>query len=190
MQIKQLLLLALITLVTACNLSSMQAKPVKYKSVVKDGTYKIMLPDFMDTTTTMQEGKSLQYQNQFKELYVLMVHENKQHLKEIMVYNQAMRDIFPDSISMMESYFAYMNRNLAKEAYYNVFDSSLITVKKANAKIASVTLTTTDKIKIFYRIAAIEANKEIYQLYIWTTTAHKEKYQPIMDSIIRSVKEF
>jgi len=148
-----------------------------------------MIPNFLDSTTRLHKEASLQFANPLKEFYVMVFDENKDNLLQQRLFDSTLQALFPDSTSILPSYFDYMTSTLSKQPNFSLFDTVTTTIKKAKAKTGSVILSL-EKAKAFYRVAAVESNNNFYQVYVWTLEKHKDKYRPIMDSIINSLKEF
>lgn len=179
--------LILLLLVTACNLGNVNLQNLKYRTVVKDATFKLSIPDFLDSTTRLNKEATLQFANGKKEFFMMVFSEPKEGLRQNLMLLDSLNTI-TDSISTLDAYFGFMNRHLSLQPGYRIFNESSKPTKKGAVKLASVNVTL-DNIKVFYRVATIEANANFYRVYTWTSDKHREKYQPVMDSIINSLHE-
>lgn len=173
----------------ACNLTGIDANSTKYKNVSKEGVYKIMVPSFMDSTTKLHEEAGLQYANTFKELYLIVIKEKKAQLKALTLTNEAMANVFPDTNRLLGSYFTFIKSSLEKQPQYKLIDTIDKVIKQAPAKVGGIQLKL-NELQVYYRIAAIEGKENLYQIYTWTLADRKDRYQPIMDSMINSLKEY
>jgi hypothetical protein len=187
MKLKLMPFLSLLVLVAACNLGDINLKNIKYKNVVKNATFKVSIPEFMDSSTKLNNDATLQFSNPKKEFYMILFCEDKENVKANLQFDTLSN--ITDSFAVRDAYFSYMVKHMREQPDFKMFNESNKMIKKTNAKLASMNLSF-KKNRIFYRVAAFETNTNLYQFFIWTMDKQKATYEPVMDSIINSLTEF
>ena len=140
--------------------------------------YLVHLPSFLEKTTKLHKDASLQYENQEKEFYVVIIDERKKELKQYNL-NFSLSSYF-DSVKNQ------MNCNGLENAVISAGNE--IKVDSCNAITSEIT-GKTGKENVFYKFAVIESNEHYYQLFVWTLNDYREKYSADMDSVIFSLRE-
>jgi hypothetical protein len=186
MKLKPVHFLALLIFVAACNLGNVNLKNIHYKTVVKNATFRLSIPEFMDSTTKLNNEATLQFSNPRKEFYMILFCEDKENVKSNLQFDTLNNPT--DSFAARDAYFTYMVKHMREQPDFTMFNESNKIIKKTNAKIASINLSY-KKTRLFYRVAAFETNTNLYQFFIWTLDKQKASYEPVMDSIINSLHE-
>ncbi len=171
----------------SCNLTDLRTKSqakslndTKFKPTYYKDDYKIMVPSYLEQTSELHKQATIQYKNERKEFYTILIPDNKDSLLHNISLLPQMAFSFPNSRPLIESYFAFVKKRLKENKNFALFDTASTFIHNMKAVTASVTLTLENKTDIFYRIAVVEGKKNIYQLYTWTLPTYKETCQPIM----------
>lgn len=172
---KILLLIALVTF--SCNVKE------EFKTITIPNKYSLDIPDSFEKADNLNEEATLQYQNVFKEFYVIVMEEPKETFDTAVITNDV--DMTPD----LEGYFKAIQLNL-KEGVKNlkIFNQKNTEINGRKAKVFSMT-GNVEGYDIFYRYALIQGKKHYYQIMLWTEKKNGESYLATMDQSINSFKE-
>jgi hypothetical protein len=195
-KLASLLLVAIIF--SACNLSNIKdainessVENVKYKRVSYKAQFSLMVPEFTTAVTNLHEDASIQYSNLMKEFYVIVIKESKQKLENVIQGNQPMLKYFPGGKVNVGTYFNFVTKGLQERGErMDLSDTVKMKVNNLEASVVSATGLLNHKLRIFYRVGVLEGEKDVYQVFTWTMDKYRHKYQPVMDSIVRSMKEY
>ncbi|MFY8010322.1 MAG: hypothetical protein ACOVNW_11500 [Flavobacterium sp.] len=155
----------------------------EFKTITIPNKYSLDIPDSFEKVDNLNDDASLQYQNAFKEFYVIVMDEPKETFDTAVITNDV--DMTPD----LEGYFKAIQFNL-KNAVKNIkiFDQKNTEINGRAAKIFSVT-GNVEGYAIFYRCAIIQGKKHYYQIMLWTEQKKGESYVQTMNQSINSFKE-
>lgn len=172
---KKLLAFCLLSILLSCESKEVETITIKNK-------YSIELPEFLSKAQDLHNDASLQYQNVFKELYVVVIDEPKQEFAEIASTTE---DFSPD----LNGYHQILKSSF-EEGVHNIdiTPTKDIQINGLKAKTFSLTGELTE-IPIYYNVAYIEGKDTFYQIITWTLKSSKQKYQEPMEKIIYSFKE-
>lgn len=198
--IKRVIYVALVGLMTASCSSSVDSSGEKslmeaiqsiaetnYNTIEIAGNYSMDVPDFMKSTTALNDEASLQYNNLFKEKYVIVIDEDKEEFidvfKELGEYDE--------SKSAIENY-ADLQISYFKEAGGVVRESEIIS-KDINGmpsrQIAiDANVQGVDE-SISYWLGYVEGEKSMYSIMAWTLESRKDDFEKEANTMIRSLKE-
>jgi len=169
--------------ILAALIISMAVSCDKGTQTVNVKRYRIDLPGFLTKTTGLNDAASLQYKNEPKEFYVLVIDEPRKTFEDILKENAIGYE--PN----LEGYSNLLIESLEKGAAAK--EKAVITDKKINglnARVASVT-GVVDGIAVFWKIAYVEGKNTYYQVLCWTLPQKQTEHEPLMDNIINSFKE-
>ncbi len=173
------LILLIVVLITGC------ASEEGEQTITIENRYKLTMPSFLSKTEDLNEDASLQYQNLFKEFYLLVIDEPKSDLQGIL-----------DDYDLNDSYTNDLDgySNLIIDGVLN----NLIDPTKSDmvethinglpARVTTIT-GTIEGIDILYTYGIYEGKELYYQVISWTEIEKQSKYQPKMDAIVQSFKE-
>jgi hypothetical protein len=185
--------LFLTILFASCDLSSGKdpLDGVKFKRASHNNEFYLMVPTFTTSTTKLHEDASIQYNNPMKEFYVIVVNEPKKTLQDLIDENELMMDYFPSGTVNVNSYYNFVVKGLAERGEdIHLSDSSSATkINNLQGRLVSAVGMLNRKHKIFYRIGVFEGKDEVYQVFTWTMEKYKNKYKPVMDSVLHSLAE-
>lgn len=176
---KSLLLIAAFILLQAC-------LPNKQPQIVTvEDKYELTLPGSLAKTNDLNEDASLQYQNLFKEFYVIAIDEPKADMHDALVEYELL-DVYSDDI---EGYSELIFDSL-RESLLNYEQSEVIetTVNGLPAKLTSIS-GTIEGIDAFYTVGIYEGAERYYQVLVWTSQSYKERYETKMFDVLYSMNE-
>ena len=175
MKNKLILLLACIGLYS-CNLSS------EFKTVsVND--YSISVPEFLSEGEGLNDDASLQYQNLFKEFYVVVIDESKAAFGEAIAINE-LEDLYDPNF---EGYTELLIGSLEEAVTFKNKKETDTKINGLQAKILAFE-GTVEGIDIYYQVAYIDGISNYYQVMVWTLADKKESYEKMMDEMIQTFK--
>lgn len=171
---KKIITLALFCIFLSCDSKKSETVTVKDK-------YTIVLPAFLSKGNDLHEEASLQYQNTFKEFYIIILDEPKQEIIDV----APILEIEPT----LEGYYSYLTNSM-KETIKNpkFIDVKNTKINGMKAKTFSVS-GNVDGLDAYYKIAYVEGKETYYQILTWTLLKNQEKNAPEMDKIISTFKE-
>jgi len=156
----------------------------KFDLVRINNEYSIELPSFMEVSDDLNDDASLQYQNIFKEVYVIVIDENKEEFKEVFI------DLgdYDDSVSMVKNY-KDIQLSFLKEAVevnsVTELESSIINglpfeIVEVDGK--------SEEVEVVYNIAYVDGKDKVYMIMAWTEKRRNEKNKALFQKIIKSFK--
>ena len=149
-----------------------------------DNDYQVLIPKYMKPMPNLNDEASLQYANIFKEIYTIVINENKQEFietfKSLGEYN--------DSLPPIENY-KNVQKQMLDEAIANVKfrDYGLTEINTYPARQFKME-GEIDGLDFFYLVGFIEGDENIYMLMNWTLKDRKSRYENIFEYINGSFK--
>lgn len=174
---------------TSCNL--IEQNTPEDVSIEEDFTpveinniYRISLPDYMNKATDLNEEASLQYQNIFKETYMVILDEPKDELISLF---QELGE-YDDSLSVAENYrdiqLSFITEDIdlsfqsePETVNINGLDAEMVAL---DGKIEGVPY------EISYFLTFIEGKTNVYMIMAWTLKNRKGKYEETFDKTVKS----
>ncbi|MEL6917111.1 MAG: hypothetical protein AAFO99_05200 [Bacteroidota bacterium] len=186
---KALVFLCFIPLFTSClgllkdkeeNLSLAE----DFNTVRINDQYSIALPKYMKEATNLNDDASLQYQNIFKEAYVVVIDEPKQDL--IDVFKEL--EEWDDNKSVVENYrdiqLQFFTENITVD---NQSPSRALKINGMDAEIVEIDGKAQDVIyDIAYTLGFVEGEKNVYMIMAWTLKDKRKKFKKTYDLAIKS----
>ncbi len=151
-------------------------------STIKKKNYSIEIPKDLSDTKLLNEVASLQYENQFKEFYVIVIDETKESLVDFFDPNS-------ETPNNLDGYSELLKENMAP--VLGKVDFSKIPSKQINgmkAKVFSVE-TKIENLDAYYKFGFFEGKNSYYQVMLWTLLDKKKEHEPRMQKIIESFRE-
>ena len=148
----------------------------EFHTVKIKNQYSLDLPDYMGEARDLNTEASLQYQNTFRELYAIVLDEQKTDFPN------------PEEINL-ENFYSIVRGNLEGTLKNPTFSAARdTTINGLKAKLFSLS-DNTEGVDIYYQFAYLESDNHFYQILIWTLENRKDQYIKDMDRIIASFKE-
>ena len=154
----------------------------EFKSI-KVNDYSISLPDFLSEGKDLNDDASLQYQNLFKEFYIVVIDESKESFKDAIEINE-LEDIYE---SNFDGYTKLLIGNLEAAVTFKNKKEIETKINGLPAKILEFE-GNVDGIDIYYQVAYIDGITNYYQIMTWTLADKKETYKETMDEMFQSFK--
>jgi len=159
-----------------------------FEEVKINGLYSMKLPDYLTAGNDLNDEASLQYQNVYKEVYVIVIDEPKQEFIDVF---KELED-YDDSKSACENY-ADQQMESIEGNMETVTSKSTVRKTKINgcdARIADVAGTQAGiDDAMGFTVAFVEGKENLYMIMTWTFEKSKDQYQEDMDMMINSFKE-
>lgn len=174
---KVIYFLLVVSLLTSCK--------DKMQTVNSDGDYTMELPLSFTKANDLNDGASLQYQNTFKELYVIVIDEPKTELIKALKKNLLETTYDNDLKGYSELIVDGMDASIAVEKLPDFKDT---TINGLNARLLSFEGLTSGN-RVYWKLAFIEGNNNYHQIMVWTKAENQKKYEKEMAAIINSFKE-
>jgi len=145
--------------------------------------YVLQLPSYLSKTNDLNEDASLQYQNPFRELYIIVIDESKQEVEQAITVNE-LEDIYSNDFNgyvellttSLENNIEFKNKK-EKDTVINSLEAKLF---KFEGKI--------EEYEVFYEIAFVNGVSNYYQIMTWTLLNRRSDYEAVMDKMINSFK--
>lgn len=161
---------------------------VKIDDLDGNPLYSMKLPDYLTAGDDLNDEASLQYQNIYKEVYVIVIDEPKQDFIDVFMslddYDSTKSPVENYTEAQMESIEGNMSTVTSKS-----------TVRKTklggcDARIADVAGTQEGiDDAMGFTVAFVEGKETLYMIMTWTFEKTKAEYQEDMDKMINSFKE-
>ncbi|HHC79295.1 MAG TPA: hypothetical protein ENK46_05395 [Flavobacteriia bacterium] len=151
-----------------------------FKTLTVDSLYTISIPKYMKVMHTLNKEASLQYANIYKEIYTIVIDENKQefvdYFKELEAYDS--------ELSLIDNYTT-IQKNFITEGMDNVYKIEpygLIEINGYNARQFKL-MGTVENQKIGYIIAFIEGKEKVFMIMNWTLLGKLSRYENTFEVI-------
>ena len=155
---------------------------------VDSGGYKITIPKHMTTSTELNDDASLQYQNIYKELYIIVIDEPKTDF--IKTFSDPEINEYDDNLTPEKNYRIVQMKSMKEKMTLRAEPSiKKTTINGLDAEIVDFTGNVEGvESDIFYKIAFVEGTKNLYMIMTWTLDSDKNKNNEEMESMINSFK--
>ncbi|MDG1428846.1 MAG: hypothetical protein P8P87_08160 [Crocinitomicaceae bacterium] len=159
---------------------------VKYEKVDVAGLYSMEIPDYMTSTTLLNDQASLQYNHLSKEEYIIVINESKQEFVDLL----ELLDMYDEDMSVVEN-FAAQQSELLTEGLTVIQKSDM---EKVNGKLPMCGLELDARMAgipdpISYYYGFVEGEENLYTVMTWTLLSNKEKYHREALHMIKSLEE-
>ena len=155
------------------------------QTVTVENRYSISVPSFLKEVDNLNEEASLQYQNAFREFYVIVIDEPKTEMLKALVDNN-LTDTYSNDL---KGYSDLLLNSLEKSITVS-HKSKIIntTVNHLPARMGTIS-GKVDGIDIFYSFAYLQGKDRYYQIMAWTLSNKESQYREMMNRIRYSLKE-
>jgi hypothetical protein len=144
----------------------------KWAHVTVNNTYSLQIPAYLEPGVFYPEA-SLQYKNEEREVYLVVIDESKAQFKEYgLDYD-------------LHTYFNVTARKIDSLSRPKV--QALII--HSDSALTTTLLGTVSNIPVSYQVLCLESRSRFYKLVIWMRSQDREKYSVDVDKIIHSFKE-
>ena len=153
-----------------------------FKKIEVDSLYALSVPKYMESIPNLNTDTSLNYGNNYKSAFTVVINEDKQDFIE---YSNEI-GAYSDSLSVIEN-FALDHTNNLKYAFSNVKDEiyGLVKIHQYNARQHKLT-GTIDGLQVAYIIAYLETDGDLFMIANWTPTDSLPRFESTFKMIIDS----
>ena len=155
-----------------------------FTSVLINNEYRIRVPKYMKKANDLNDEASLQYQNIFKETYIIVIDESKEEF--ISIFQEL--EEYDNSISTVKNY-----RNIQLKFFNEVLDISRQSNSKStkignlNSEVLEIDAYAEDvNDEIAYFLTFIEGEEKLYMIMAWTFKSQKGKYKSTFEKMVES----
>lgn len=164
------------------NKANIELEPVSINDEFSMG-----IPGFMTKTASLNEDASLQYQNMFKETYVIVIDENKQEFIDAYIGLEAydttrsvLSNYADTQIQLTTSNMEVIQKNKITSLKINGLNAATVQI---DANVEGV------KNAIAYFLTFIEGKEKLYMVMAWTFRDKKDDYAMIFEKMAKSFQE-
>jgi hypothetical protein len=148
---------------------------------VEASNYSIFVPNYMESAVDLNESASVQYKNELKELYMIIIEEYRVDLID---YNPEYDDLDPAK-SYLELQANSISSNLNSVKMISEPKAFNMSGKKAYQLRLDGDVTD-DKIAVSYLLTVIHDDKKVYFNMSWTLDKYIRKYSETLGQMSRS----
>jgi hypothetical protein len=161
---------------------------VAFKRVsINQGEYSMDVPEYMSKASSLNDGASLQYQNLFKEAYVIVIDENK----DLYIKTYKEMSVYDTTRSVISNYMDTQIQSTTNTL--DVISKSKISSFNANGvKAKSVEIDANLEgvsAPITYFITCIEGKDKLYLVMAWTMQNRKDTHRDTFNRMVRTFRE-
>lgn len=157
-----------------------------FEVVKVNNEYVVKIPKYLDKTTDLNDEATLQYQNIFREAYIIILDESKSDMEE------AAKSIgeFDDNQSLLKNYKnLQLKYSLAGLDILQQYNEKSLKINGINAEKVDIDAYSEEiDIKITYFLTFYEGPEKVYMMMAWTLENRKQKYKPTFDQTASSFK--
>lgn len=158
----------------------------KTQTVKIDGKYLLEIPSYFTKAKGLNEDASLEYKNAIRELYVVVIDEDKAALQKMIDENE-LYDVYPSNLG---GYMKLVTENFEKGFSLDTLPVAKdIKINGLPAKVMSFEGKVAGIPKVYYKMAFVEGKNRYYQVMSWTLADRKGKHEATMQKMIDSFKE-
>lgn len=149
--------------------------------------YEIEVPDYMKTTTGLNQDASMQYQNIYKETYLAIIEEPKKDFKDVF---EELGD-YDNSKSMSENYCTIQMQYFTEGMeIISIENPKSVTINNLEAQqldlIAKVEGVSNN---IYYLMTFVEGKDTVYMIMQWTLDVNEKNYKNTFSYMASTFKE-
>lgn len=160
-------------------MTNAQTKLVEYKT---GHVIKLSVPEYMVRTSGLNEDACLQFQNPVKEVYTIVIEDDKESLKLIDLNYEGIEEFYDMVFKELGVGESYANRKVGTPKKK--------TIGTYNFMINDCTLTDKElKADLYYVMGIVETPNAYYQVMSWTLIENKEKFKKEFENIVYTLKE-
>lgn len=183
-----LLVVALSFSLSSCFINLKDEKNAKVElNQISVNEYSMGIPTYMTKTTTLNEDASMQFQNIFKETYVVVIDEDKAEFKKAFAELGSY-----DTTRSIISNYADTQLQFALENMDVISKEDMKALKidgRLNAATTEIDATIERvQVPITYFFTYIESDYKLYTIMAWTLQSKKDVHRPTFDRMVRSFK--
>ncbi len=155
---------------------------------VDSGGYMMSIPKHLKVATTLNEEASLQYQDIYKELYVIVIDEAKTDF--IKTFSDESINEYDDKLTPEKNYRIVQMKSMKEKLTMKAEPTiKKTTINGLDAEIVDFTGSVEGiESDIYYKLAFVEGTKQMYMVMTWTLDSDKNANMEEIDAMIASFK--
>ena len=155
------------------------------QTVTIENKYSVAIPSFLTKASGLNDDASLQYQNAWKEFYVIVIDESKAEMHKAFVDNNLTETYTNDIKGYSELLMNGFEKAISVSHKSEIIDT---TINNMPARLLTVS-GRTEGIDAYYSLAFIQGKERYYQIMAWTLSNKEYEYKDKMNRIMYSLKE-
>ncbi|WP_339834861.1 hypothetical protein [uncultured Flavobacterium sp.] len=157
----------------------------KIETITIKNQYSLDVYTNMSKTNELNDEASLQYQNIFKEIYVVVIDESAEQFNTSIVDNDLV-DLYKPNLNgysklIIDGFEPEANIKKVSKEKDTLINGLEAKVIEFEGKV--------NEYKVYYQLAFIKSQKSYYQIMTWTLMENKEKLKNKLDKMTYSFKE-
>jgi|TARA_R110000868_G_scaffold146339_1_gene367123 hypothetical protein len=169
-----------LTLIGITFISLSVKSQTKFNQQKAGNIFEISVPDYMTRTIGLNDVATVQYKNNVKDIYTIVIEDSKEELK--------IADIFYSSLLEFQEEF---EADFVKGEEKRTSTKPTLSTKN-NINYIEYDVTYYDKelnIEVYYLVGIVETKTHFYKVLSWTNILNKEKFKSDFQKILYSVKQ-
>jgi hypothetical protein len=140
----------------------------------------VNLPDYMSKTTGLNDAAIIQFKNSIKDIYCLVLEDNKEDLELAQMKFSSINDYYDNFIK--DFLIKEKKRSISQPVSQNIGDNKFI---ECDATYYSKDA----KMDIYYFVGIVETKNAFYKVYCFGNLESKDKYKTDFQKILYSLKD-
>jgi hypothetical protein len=155
---------------------SFAQKPV-FNETKGSGNFTVLIPDYLIADESLNSDASLQYSCAAQEMYIIVIVDSKQALKDA------------GTEYTLQTYFDFASKNIQSMVENSKLEKPKKSKINGNASLIGAITGKFKEYDIYYKLTIVESASNFYQVLTWTLASNKKKYEKDMDTMLKSLKE-
>ncbi|KAB2807719.1 hypothetical protein [Phaeocystidibacter luteus] len=153
--------------------------------ITHENGFSLTIPASMRESSDLNEDASLQYENMFDDIYVIVIEDTKEEMEAALSENDLL-DLYPNTL---EGFTDLISESLVS-SLSNVNQSPILdtTINSLDARIMTISGTYLD-IDGYYYLGLFEGSDRYYQVMTWTSLDNKAEHTAKMKNMVYSMTE-
>jgi hypothetical protein len=143
-------------------------------------SFNISIPNYMTRTIGLNDVASLQFKNEVKDIYGIVIEDNKEELALAELNYSSINEFAEDFLK------TFLDDEKTKKITTPTY------IKKGSLNFAEAEATYTDaetNVEIYYMVGIVETKTSYYKVLSWCESSQKDKYKEDFQKIIYSLKD-
>lgn len=140
----------------------------------------VNLPDYMSKTTGLNDAAIIQFKNSIKDIYCLVLEDNKEDLELAQMKFSSINDYYDNFIK--DFLIKEKKRSISQPVSQTIGDNKFI---ECDATYYSKDA----KMDIYYFVGIVETKNAFYKVYCFGNLESKDKYKTDFQKILYSLKD-
>ncbi|MDH5381546.1 MAG: hypothetical protein OEW75_11870 [Cyclobacteriaceae bacterium] len=147
--------------------------------------YSLDIPSFLSKSEDLNDDASLQYQNVFKEFYIIVIEETQEEFHNLVVENE-MEDIYSaDFEGYTQAVVDILREDIDIYDETTVLDTIINGLSSKKIEISGKS----EDVEVYYNYTLVQGKDNYYQILTWTLLGNKEDYVKDMNRMTNSFRE-